>query len=325
MKSKKLIAILMATILLALLAACTGGEDESNSGNPPANNPGQNVEEPVSSPTEGSTPNSGADSGATANADFDTRFEGVWVSTSEEHRGDVNYPLGLRMYYILHDGRFFVNEKDYLHMITSESAMPRITTSGSLVDIIDMTLATYPESDRSNINVADLNITVTYEFSKGAPLDASRANYFAKYDDNELTLNVIGTYQENAVSVKSIDSTFVYTKNYPWASGPLYQPALEGNWSDNMGNAWTFFYESTADTLFDMKCTMTDTTGTIHAANSISGYWDKDDPECTETTEIRFEGELGILKYTIVSYDGNTLILNDGGSADLILIRNQVQ
>lgn len=90
-----------------------------------------------------------------------------------------------------------------------------------------------------------------------------------KYDNDKLTIHITGSYRVNPTSIQSIDTTYVYQKYYPnYTNKHFLEPSLNGEWDDNIGNQWSFYYEKDENGKYSFKFKMTDSKGTEHIGDS---------------------------------------------------------
>ena len=326
---------LCAAVLLAFCLAFSGcsssggGSNGSASDSPGqsgnASQPAAGSEAPAGSDTEGGTEAAG--SGVSAPAEFDQNLMGTWLVVSETHNGSGEFSIGTYLSFLA-DGRFFGDFSQYSLIRKNGMECPVTTADGTSITIYDDLVrfaAQVGTSDETEPPYED--IAITYEFSdisESQRSDAGQSDgaFYQKYPNDLLTFHVTGTYDNGPTSKLSIDSTLVYQRAFPFYDGAtlygILEPSLEGEWSDNYGNEWSFFYDSDGEFSF----TLTDQEGTEYVGSSVLLYSDESDPECVERLSFNFEGfTLTMPEYTIQSFDGSTWTLTDDLGEELIMTK----
>ena len=239
---------------------------------------------------------------------FDQKLVGSWHIVSSEHLGETEIDLGYYIYF-LYDGRFYGHTLlDYANVTLAGQACPQATASNGTTDMLDQYFAfealTNPRLDPSTI---DLQTTYTVENTDVAvsPYTEGYAPYFAKYDNDLLTLHITGTVLSEEGDSYTVDSTLIYEKEYPLCHPDYLHPSLEGTWQDNKGNVWEFFFKDDPNAGYkdEIKVKMTEPDGTVHEGGKVGVWWMEDDPDCKEDIRFYFNDE----RYdsgTIIEYDG---------------------
>lgn len=261
------------------------------------------------------------------NNDFDRNLTGAWRRISVIDEGDLS-PAGFTYLYFLANGEFWggFDIDDYTDYMSADIAPIKAYTQNRELNIWDSVINTYlsegwATSDESN-RYSEMKFVYTLEDIQ-KPSDDSYADetrYYEKYANDKLIIHITGKYQENPTTIKKIDITHVYEKKFPVYRGEWLEASLDGEWQDNMGNQWFFYYEKAGEG-YEFKFSMTDARGNEHIGVDYLTSEDTDMPsECKETIKFRFEDfETNYL--TFVSSDDQTFCLDDGGNS-FILTRN---
>lgn len=294
---KKLIVVLVVMSMLTLATACSKEENvyketkKQETSEAAVNQSDKQSEEKVAVEQE-----------EIAEQEFDERFWGGWTQVSKEISGDLQFDVGLNLYF-LYDGSFYgdVLEYDYHEIVSHGWECPVATVSGDILDWTDAAFR-FDESIDEKMDYSGISMTTTFEFK----------------DNDVLTLHITGTYEDGPTSTKKIDGTFVYEKKYPVYAYDYLEPSLNGTWTDNKGNSWTFGIDSEKEFQFELE----DKSGNHYTGIFVNNKWSKDDPECMESLEFLFVEDINIPEYDIVSYDGKSFILRESdGEDELILTR----
>lgn len=263
------------------------------------------------------------------NNEFDRNLTGVWRKISVIDEGDVNTGLADFTYlYFLANGEFWgwFDIDDYTDYMSADITPIKAYTQNGELNIWDSVINTclnegWITSDESN-RYSEMKFAYILEDiqkpSNGLHADETR--YYEKYTNDKLTIHITGKYQENPTTIKKIDITHIYEKKFPVYRGEWLEASLNGEWQDNMGNQWFFYYEKEGEG-YEFKFSMTDAQGNEHIGVYYLTPEDTDEPsECKETIKFRFEDfETNYL--TFVSSDDQTFCLDDGGNS-FILTRN---
>ncbi len=335
-KNGKLAITLMLALLLTLCSACESTKESTadNSAPPTISNQPEDQQTPAPQPTEGNpsiAPTEPSDeksghtqeSGQVDTNDFDKNLAGSWRLISETHNGSGKISWGYSLYFLL-DGTIYGDIFcDYPDYIESGHDPVKATTADGKLELfdawaqyyLDTSVATQEEVDAIQLNI-DYQLSDIQESSK----DASDAPfYYQKYDNDQLTLHITGQNQISPTEIRTIDSTLVYEKRYPIFMDNYYEPCLYGEWTDNIGNNWTFSYEKNTNGYYDFVFQMIDTKGIAHTGNLISHGWSDKDPECVEKFNFYFDN-FSTDYYRIVDFDGTSLVLKSD-SGDLVLTK----
>jgi len=270
---------------------------------------------------------------------FDERLAGVWRLVEETHNGAEAFSIAEYLYF-LHDGRFYSEGAGlFSYWDAREFALelPRVNASDGETDLIHKALmftqALLEASTMADVPSIDLSkfpLKTAYTLEDiGASLDGANdgqtANYFAKYDNDKLTLRITGSY---GAGNKRVDSVLVYEREYPIiANAAYFRPALAGDWTDSEGRQWQFYFEEESEGIDGFRFTMTEGGG-ADAADVIA-YSSADiravraeswDVECIEWIAFRFEG--WELSGRMVAFDERTLRINDGAGSEWVLTRD---
>ena len=266
---------------------------------------------------------------------FDERLVGAWRLAEETHRGATEFSLPDELYF-LHDGRFY-NAGDglfsYWDAAESGLDLPRISAEDGTTDIIVQTLLFTQELLEAStlvevptLDVAQFPIETAYVLedirdSASKARDGQTGNYFAKYADDKLTLTITGSYPSRDMGMVQVDSVLVYERDFPIvANAEYFRPALVGDWKDNAGRQWQFFFEAESQSVSGFRVTVTDADGVVHNSADMrtvgADMWDKD---CREWIAFRFaDWELA---GSVVRFDGKVLVLQDETGAEWTLTR----
>lgn len=298
---KKTIVLVLAIAILLFSAACASGQVTAETGSdkitalkPPDN--------------------------------FDARLAGDWTCVSAQENGQIRLAT-------LDDGSMILN-RSRLDFTFGGSVFGTFfddsRASSELQPLFEQVSAkdgvlTIP------YEMEGLAITIQYDFkdvNKSSQADNNYGNYFAKFDNDQLTLVITGLYKSGPTNQGSIDSTFVFEKIYPvLADSNSFGVAMIGSWSDNMGNTWTFTLgnKEEAKRLPETSFYLVDSNGKRYDGKQISIFGAaQDDPDCTESVSFYFvdtQSSADIVRAKRVSFDGYTLSLELENGSQLILQR----
>ena len=262
-----------------------------------------------------------------APAEFDPNLMGSWLVVSETHNGNAEFSLGMYLSFLA-DGRFFGDFARYDLLRQNGMECPVTTADGTSITLYDDLVQFAQAVPDSGMEEPPYeNIQITYELSDITESQRDDAGQsmgacYQKHPTALLTFHVTGTYDNGPTSKLSIDSTLAYQRVYPYYDGDslygILKPSLEGNWSDNYGNQWSFFYGSDGEFTF----TLTGADGTEYPGDFVTLDYDENDPECVERLSFYFEGAtLMMPDYTIQSFDGTAWNLVDDLGETLILTK----
>lgn len=269
---------------------------------------------------------------AAQKAAFDQRLAGSWYRYDTVYEGETKLTFsGISELIILETGEYYLGSANtYAELGRAGLSLPRMTVNGNQLNWLESyretysNITNYKNDSLFSIYEALGNLQVTYEifdcevnpYNETSSFNA----YFAAYPDDGLAIHISAEYTESSFSVKTIDQTLYFYRNYPLNRDKYFLPSLEGRWEDTLGNVWAFqLNKKEADSGFIVTFAMKDTEGTVHIGTRISKNYDTDD--CVETIQFRFEDNLAIPEYTITDYDGDTLSLVDEKGNELILTR----
>lgn len=231
------------------------------------------------------------------NTQFDTVLVGVWNLVSEEHNGDRKPASPSEQITIHSDGTYSDRKtprsQGYV-ISTHVNAGWQFHGDGMFenchveFELSNIYASSIPQSDDAFKKMAD-------NFHYDIPLD-------------RLEFYVTGEVQESPTAIYSINSTFVYERDYHMESWLTYR--LLGSWSDNFGNTWEFFPDDTSDRV---GFKMTDANGNVY-----DGY-DIYENDLKNTIQFLFErsedglkSEADTFKYNVDYFNGNKLELSSG-------------
>ena len=95
---------------------------------------------------------------------------------------------------------------------------------------------------------------------------------------------------------------------------------MVGNWTDSLGNSWSFFYEKNEEEKYDFKFQMKDSDNKDHIGTFVSCTSDLENPACEERIKFQFE-DFSTVFYTITSCDGTTFRMIDEHGEEFTLSR----
>ncbi|MCD8363544.1 MAG: serine/threonine protein kinase [Lachnospiraceae bacterium] len=269
---------------------------------------------------------------------FDPDLDGVWHQTSIEHNGDISFALDSYFGFLI-DGTTYSYMNSVFPMYEDcllNDTFITATTDGDQLNILESYVAyqvavgliTQEEGDAYLDEYSDL--VITYEVSDAQAsgyegyngnIDDSYDGFFAKYDNDLLVLHYTGTHKKDALTTETINSTQIYEKNYIgqcsyFGSCGYFEMYLIGDWMDNSGNTWSFFYE-TAKEEVTFSFMMTEEDGTVHIGTSHSLLADQDD--AMYMIKFSFE-DFSTDYYYIIDYSSTSFVLSADDS-DLTLTR----
>ncbi len=298
---KKTIVLVLTIAILLFSVACTSGQSDVQAGSEAIT---------VLKPPD----------------NFDARLAGDWTCVSAQENGQIR--LATR-----DDGTMILNRSG-LGFTFSGSVFGTFfddsRTSSELQPLYEQVIAkdgvlTIPYT------VEGLDITIRYnlqDVKESSQPDNIYGNYFAKYDNDQLKLAINGIYKSSPTDQGSIDSTFVFEKEYPiLASENSFGIAMIGSWSDNLGNVWTFAVgnKEEAKRLPDASFYLVDASGKRYEGKEISTIGAvQDDPDCTESVSFYFDDDqssANIIRAKLISFNGYTLTLEEENGTQLMLKR----
>lgn len=258
------------------------------------------------------------------NNDFDRNLTGAWRRISVIDEGDLSL-AGFTYLYFLANGEFWggFDIDDYTDYMSVGITPIKVYTQNGELSIWDSVINTYLSegwitSDESN-KFSEMKFVYTLEDIQKPSDDlyADETRYYEKYANDKLTIHITGKYQENPTTIKKIDITYIYEKKFPVYREEWLEASLDGEWQDNMGNQWFFYYEKAGEG-YEFKFSMTDAQENEHIGVYYLTSEDTDMPsECKETIKFRFEDfETNYL--TFVSSDDQTFCLDDGGNSFIL-------
>lgn len=323
---KRWIAILLGVAMSLSVMAC-GGEKDANSA--PETKVEQNVapageEQKIPETENMEEENLHVQDENTANeTEFDSRLAGEWYVTSVSHDGDAEFYTNSSTFYFLATGEFWgINVKSYTDYIEAGVEPMRAYTKGNELCMWESYINTMVKGGGETQEEADkyTDMKVTYlledisEPSALWPGMQDEKDYYEQYDNDKLTIHITGKYQENPMTVRNINSTYVCEKKYPlFAYNDCLKPSLNGEWDDNLGNHWSFYYEKNENGYYDLNFKMTDSNEKEYLGEYIIDGRDTED-RCKETIYFVFK-DFSTDKYTILSYDGKTFNFDNNGTS----------
>lgn len=263
-----------------------------------------------------------------SNNGFDQRLRGGWVYIDGSHDGDEVFELGDEIFF-LYDGSFYGDEllgSDPADLYSIGFGLPKTKSASGEIDLIaavlDYLLSLSADLGIDPADMPEINLTTTFEVSDAQASQNEYAtdstdNYFAKYDNDLLTIHISGTYEADALTTYSIDTTLVYEKLYPLGHEDFFEVELIGTWADNRGGTWEFAYGIAYRQTVGIR--MTDSRGNAYESPSMLTTWSDADPDCVEIVDFRLPGVNSV--FEIVAYDGITLTLRSDSTTDLVLTR----
>ena len=321
MNLKKTLAMLLACTLCLSAAACAKKE-----------NP---VEESVKTwSIEGIDPAVIFDAPTQINEAFDQRLVGVWTLVSEAHNG--NEPLSFcDVLYVLPNGQFFSSTSQdmftFWEIAQFGLTLPTAATTNGTIDLIEKIIQFTPELAAAvgiSVSADDAppyQIETRYEFADiNASLqkdnDGATASYFTKYDNDKLTFHLDGVIQDAEFGDSRIDSILVYERAYPiLANDSFLHPSLAGTWTDHQGSSWYFFFDTSKDHAYEaFHFMMTDANGKVYTGDYLLNEGAADG---TERIVFSFVEDAFQIQGTVVSFDGESLVLDTGTSTNFVLAR----
>ncbi|GEM_PF-1678016 len=323
---KRWIAILLGVAMSLSVVAC-GGEKNANS--EPETKVEQNVapagEEqkiPETENAEDETPQV-QDENTANETEFDSRLAGEWWFVSNSFDGDADVYFSSSFLVFLMNGEFVgMDVTEYEEYFDADVAPMKAYTKGNELcmwdsyaeTMIAMGKATQEEADK----FTDMKVTYLLEDVSDSLIPAfeEQKPFFEKYDNDKLTIHITGSYRANPTSIKSIDTTYVYQKYYPnYTNSYFLEPSLNGEWDDNMGNQWSFYYEKDENGKYSFKFKMTDSEGTEHIGDYCYAVAEASETDpYREIMKFRFE-DFSTDTYTILSYDGKTFNFDNNGTS----------
>lgn len=269
-----------------------------------------------------------------AESTFDIALAGRWSQVLKEtvQNGDVSFEMPI-FFSFLPDGTYFIpinDELPYTYYMDHGSEPVRATTESGMLHLVDevyqWNLDAGLASQEEISKMAQVNIT--YELSDiEAPVGSSYQDndWYEMYDNDLLTLHITGTQvdAEDQSRVYTVDTTFVYEKQYPTYSGGMLgdylHPSLVGNWTDSAGNRWAFGYEK--DDTGEYKFTFSAISaadGKTYVGKRIQ-TWQNEKGE--ESFWMEMEDGTKSPEYQILSYDGTVFRMVDEYGEDFILTK----
>ena len=300
---KKTTALILTIVLLLCSVACTSCT---------VNTKGQSADATPMNPPE----------------NFDAKLIGEWIFVSAQENGQLKFTSqeadGSIKYIQLgftYSGGVYGNlvdeicDSDYFY--NSNEFLP----AGQASTENDMLTITH--------SIEGLDVTMQYSFQdakQSSNKDDTHANYYAKYDNDQLTIHIAGEYQSSATRVDTIDTTVVFEKVYPvYHYRGSFDNAMIGTWIDNLGNTWTFTVDKKANADRDYSFYMIDSNKKRYIGSSILFEpAETNDPESVETLTIYFKNDrssANVDNAKIILFDGYTLSLELEDGPQLILQR----
>ncbi len=331
---RKWICFTLALSLVLALAACGGASEEPE----PAPSPTAASDAPApetDAPSSEEPAPSDAPAPAPAAEGFDPALAGKWILVSDTHNGDQE--MGLGDFCMLPDGTFFGPRlagisgiPRYEQYLAAGLEAPKASTGNGKLEILKPLIDSIGELEQVDVQAAAdafSGLEVTYELADITEGSEGRyTSYYEHYDNDQLTLHITGSYQANPTTVYTVDSTVVYEKEYPLFDGVIpgeyLYPYLVGDWTDSLGNQWSFGYNvDTENQSAEFHFEMVDAKGAQHVGEYIYCISSSDDdPEVVETVEFDFE-DFKAGAYALVSFDSTTLSLRDATGKDFTLTR----
>lgn len=253
---------------------------------------------------------------------FDNSLAGEWRCVSVIQNGDEN-PFNTTNICFLPNGEFwgigFQKYTDY--MDANISPLKAYTNNDELyiwdalmTAVLETGAATQEEVDQYQ----DMKVTYFLEDISEPSNEAymNYASYYKKFPNDKLTIHVTGKYQDSPVTFKKIDTTYIFERKYPvFVDNECLEPNLKGEWEDDMGNHWSFYYEKEDEINYEFKFKMTDTNGNEHIGDYYIDLYDTDDAtECKEVISFKFE-DFSTDYYKFIAYDGERLEFDDNGAS----------
>lgn len=316
---QKMFALYLAMVLVLALTSCGNRPAEPA----PSHVPSQDVETPEPSALPGTpTPE--------AALTFDPALAGGWKQVSAEHTGEEKVDFGLALFF-LPDGTVYGNYGNDLptydfYLSQGGNTMKTSTQGNKLTLIQDTNRYVLDAGLATQDDLYDLSqVETIYQLSD---IQASQTGndlaplFFERFDNDLLTIHITGSFQVNPTTFHTIDSTLVYERNYPlyYLNDDYLYPLLVGNWTDNLGNSWSFFYEENEEEKYDFKFRMKDSEGKEHIGFTVARTADLEDPACEERIKFQFE-DFSTVFYTITSCDGTTFRMIDEHDEEFTLSR----
>lgn len=257
---------------------------------------------------------------------FDSKLVGEWIVVSGQERGQLKFVnINGEIKYInlgfTYSGGVYGNlideicDSDYFYNSDEFLPVDQASTEN------DMIIIPY--------SIEGLDITMQYSFQDAkqpSNEDDKTGNYFAKYDNDQLTIHIVGEYKSSPTRKDSIDTTVVFEKIYPaYRYVGSFDNAMVGTWIDNLGNTWTFTSDKKKNTPREFSFYFIDSNKERYIGSSTSFIpAETNDSDCVERIGFYFEdsqSSADVRNSKVISFDGYTLTLEEENGTQLILKR----
>ncbi len=321
---KRIVCFVLPLTIMLALASCGGQPTESA----PSQIPTQETETPEPS----AQPEAPSESPEAKT--FDLVLAGRWeqVSKATVQNGDISFDMPSHIS-LLPDGTYFLpinDELPYTYYMEQGIEPLRATTENGILHLVDAAYRLSLDSGlASQEEIAKwAQVDITYELSdikESAIASYRQKEWYEMYDNDLLTLHITGTQvdAEDPSLVYTIDTTYVYEKQYSTYAGGMLddylRPSLVGNWTDNVGNRWTFGYEKddTGEYKFAFSA-VSAADGKTYVGKGIQ-IWQNEKGE--EGFLMEMEDDTKSPRYQIISCDGAVFHLVDEYGEELILTK----
>ena len=319
---KRIVCFALPLTIMLALVSCGGQPTEPA----PSQAPTQETQAPEPS-AQPETPTKSPETEPT----FDLALAGCWekVSKATVQNGDISFDMPSYPYF-LPDGTYFLPINDrlpYTYYMEQGTQPLRATTENGMLHLVDRIYQWELETDLVSQEEIDkmAQVDITYELSdiEECMIASYRdKEWYEMYDNDLLTMHITGTQvdAEDPSRVYTIDTTYVYEKQYPTYTGNYYlRPSLVGNWTDNVGNRWSFGHEK--DDAGEYKFTFSAVSaadGKTYVGKRIQ-TWKSEKGE--EGFWMEMEDDTKSPRYQILSHDGTVIRMVDEYGEDLALTK----